>query len=173
MKEDKLFVFGKNKNLIATGGEMIQTTGIFGNAINLVMGHNFTNANQKYQDAIYPFSVVEEDSVTVSTPITDVINPKVQVADDLSNFRRRDGPVLPALFKNPVNGQIQQGISIYGGVFKPGNVLQAWNDAIYIHPDWSNNEGRYFTEDKKYNQNNYNVYSCPNFVVYDLSLIHI
>ena len=183
VKKDKLFAFGKHQNLIATGGEL-QATGS-GKNLNfyLVGGHCFGKdcgkQGQKYQDAAYPFTVADyvpkkdKDSlhfltVSVSNPISDVDDPTANESDELSAMRRRDGPILPQLFKSPVSSAgIEQGFAFFAGVFKPGEDLQAWNDAIYIHPSFSNAEGKMFTMDTEYNQKNYNVYSCPNFVVYD------
>jgi hypothetical protein len=180
----ELFAFGNDKSLTSTGGELHQV----GVNFYVVAGHCFgnnctpTGIGQKYVDAAYPFTATpyqpkkDLDSIhilniSVFTPITDVIDPTVPVADDLSNFRRRDGPVIPSIYKSPANGKIQEGIAIYSGVFKAGNDnnLQAWNDAIYLHPSWANSEGRLFTEDRFYNQNNFNVYSCSSFVLYDSS----
>lgn len=169
---DKLFSFGKGTNLTATGAELLKV----GTTYYAVTGHCFGNncsGFQKYQDAAYPFSISKDSAhkLTLSqgNPITDVIDPTAAIADDLSNFRRRDQPIVPAIYKSPANGRIQEGIAIYSGVFKAGNDnnLQAWNDAIYIHPSWANDAGRLFTQDTDYNQNNYNVYACPSFVVYD------
>ena len=63
---------------------------------------------------------------------------------------------------------MEQGLTFYGGVFKPGsdNDLQAWNDAIYIHPDWATGN-KLYTYDTVYDQKNHNVYACGNFVGFD------
>jgi hypothetical protein len=63
---------------------------------------------------------------------------------------------------------MEQSITFYGGVFKPGsdNDLQAWNDAIYVHPDWATGN-KLYTYDTTYNQDNFNVYACGNFVGLD------
>mgnify|MGYP001056370459 CR=1 FL=1 len=174
-----LMSFGKNENLISTGGELQYINGKF----YLVGGHNFGNSapkvsqGQKYVDAVYPFSLSVNKGngslldVSISAAITDVSNPRIPAADNISIFRRRDGPILPSLYKSPISGKIASGIAIYAGVFKPGDDsnLQAWNDAIYIHPQWANKESKLFTYDKSYNQNNYNVYAAPSFVAYDSS----
>ena len=171
-----LMRFGKSKSLVSTGGELQYINGTF----YLVGGHNFGKSaanfgGQKYVDALYPFSLKENKGnsslldVKLSVPITDVTNPTDSIADNISIFRRRDGPILPSIYKSPVSGKIAEGIAIYAGVFKPGNDnnLQAWNDAIYIHPQWANKESKLFTYDKSYNQNNYNVYAAPSFVAFD------
>lgn len=166
---DKLFAFGRNSTLISTGGELQITGSKQALTFYMVGGHNF-GANQKYVDAVYPFKLSDTShilTISTKTPITDVIDPTLPLADNLSTFRRRDGPITPAIYKSPVKDKIEQGFAFYTGVFKPGSDLQAWNDAIYIHPGFANKEGKLFTIDKAYNQNNYNVYSCPSFVVYD------
>ena len=173
VKESKLFAFAQNKNLVSTGGELIKVGVNFYAVTGHCFGSNCSPPGQKYLDAAYPFTIKKDTlhtlTLSVGTPITDVIDPKAVIADDLSNFRRRDQPITPAIYKSPANGKIQEGIAIYSGVFKAGDDdnLQAWNDAIYIHPNWANKEGRLFTNDKEYNQENYNVYACPSFVLYD------
>lgn len=166
---EHLFAFGRHDSLISTGGEL-HTMGSGSSAtFYLAGGHNFGN-NQKYVDAVYPFTLKDSShvlTINVSTPITDVLDPTEPLADNLSILRRRDGPIVPSIYRSPVKGKIEQGLAFYTGVFKPGQDLQAWNDAVYIHPKFANAEGKLFTQDKSYNQNNYNVYSCPNFVVYD------
>ena len=171
----KLFSFGKDSTntLLSTGGELIKVGVNFYAVTGHCFGSNCSPPGQKYLDAAYPFTIKKDTlhtlTLSVGTPITDVIDPKAVIADDLSNFRRRDQPITPAIYKSLANGKIQEGIAIYSGVFKAGDDdnLQAWNDAIYIHPNWANKEGRLFTNDKEYNQENYNVYACPSFVLYD------
>ena len=171
--EAKLFSFGQNKNLVSTGGEMYT----IGNTFYLVGGHNFgkTAANgQKYVDAVYPFSFNPENqphvlNISLGTAISDVSDPKGAASDDTSIFRRRDGPVTASLYYNTLDKKIEESIAVYAGVFKPGNDddLEAWNDAIYVHPNWAGENSRLYTYDKAYNQKNYNVYSCPDIVAYD------
>jgi hypothetical protein len=168
VKKEILFAFGQNESLISTGGELLSIN----NTMYMVTGHNFGNNApnfQKYVDAVYPFTagpkIVNKDtikhvlSISMGVAITDVTNPTDPIADNLSVFRRRDGPIAPAIYKSKVNGVIEQGIAIYAGVFKPGNDnnLQAWNDAIYAHPSWSNDDNKIYSYDATYNQNNYNV----------------
>ena len=175
---ETLFAFGQNTSLIATGGELHKFNGNF----YFATGHNFGNNApnfQKYVDAVYPFKigplVVKKDTIkfaiaaSVGAAISDVSNPTIPSADNLSVFRRRDGPIAPAIYRSPVNGEIEPGLAIYAGVFKPGDDsnLQAWNSAIYVHPSWANNDSKIYTFDKAYDQKNYNVYASPNFVVYD------
>jgi hypothetical protein len=182
--KDELFAFGKHENLIATGGELQSIGGGDNLTMYLVGGHcfgnNCSNNGQKYQDAAYPFSVSkyipkkDKDSVhyltvSVSNAITDVDDPTLPESDDLSTMRRRDGPILPLLFNSPTKESgVEQGFAFFAGVFKPGdNPLEAWNDAVYFHPNFSNKEGRLYTLDTVYDQKNNNVYSCPNFGIYD------
>lgn len=168
----KLFAFAQNKNLVSTGGELHYFNGTF----YLVGGHNFGNTaanGQKYVDAVHPFSIsnstTNPHALTFfhNTPISDVSDPNAVSADDTSIFRRRDGPITPSLYHNPLTKKLEESIAIYTGVFKPGEDLEAWNDAIYVHPNWSGKNNRLYTYDKAYNQNNYNVYSCPSVVAYD------
>lgn len=185
VKESKLFAFAQNKNLISTGGELHYIGGsiIRKGTFYLAGGHNFGNSapsfsqGQKYVDAVYPFSigpkVINKDtiqhalSVSVSEPISDVSDPKGTSSDNNSIFRRRDGPITPSLYYNSLENSLEESIAIYAGVFKPGEDLQAWNDAIYIHPNWTNSNNKLYTYDETYNQKNLNVYSCPNVVAYD------
>lgn len=170
--ESKLFAFGQNKNLVSTGGELY----IVDEKFYLVGGHNFGNTalkgsqGQKYVDAVYPFSL-ETDAhvlnITVDAPISDVSNPKALASDTTSVFRRRDGPVTASLYYNSDTDKLDAGIAIYAGVFKPGEDLTAWNDAIYVHPNLKGTNNKPYTYDTAYNQKNYNVYSCPDVVGYD------
>lgn len=188
---NKFFKVGTSPRLQATGGELLK----IGDVLYLCGGHNFAyeflagmKHNQKYQDAVYAFTLDNDTSldlaqmkVTILDTITD-IKPKKEVlkhsADTISIFRRRDGPIVPALFKN-ANG-LSQGLIFYGGVFKPvknssGHLssppLAAWNDAICVY---NANTGtgplQSYTSDTAYNQDNWNVYSCPDFSVYDSSV---
>ena len=171
--ESKLFAFGQNKNLVSTGGEMYS----IGENFYLVGGHNFgkTAANgQKYVDAVYSFSFNPEKqphvlNIQINSAISDVSDPKGAASDDNSIFRRRDGPVTASLYYNTLNSELEESIAIYAGVFKPGDDdhLEAWNDAIYVHPNWAGENSKLYTYDRAYNQKNYNVYSCPDVVGYD------
>ncbi|MEE9406712.1 MAG: hypothetical protein V3V28_01430 [Polaribacter sp.] len=168
-----LMKVGKNDKLISTGGELYK----YGEILYLSAGHNFGNTapneGQKYVDAIYPFTLKNNKDnkfaldITTNTPISDVSAPSNNGSDTTSVFRRRDGPILPSLYKNPINKSIEKSIAIYAGVFKPGHPLKAWKDAIYVHPNWANSESKLYTYDTAYDQENYNVYSCPSFVLFD------
>ncbi|MEH6535600.1 MAG: hypothetical protein V7719_04360 [Psychroserpens sp.] len=168
---EKFLSFGRDSLLISTGGELQVMGSENTPTFYLAGGHNFAKG-QKYVDAVYPFTIkdsLHQLTIKLQTPISDVVDPTLPIADDLSTFRRRDGPIVPTIYKSPVNNDINQGLAFYTGVFMPGSDsnLQAWNDAVYVHPSFANKEGKLFTIDTEYNQNNYNVYSCPNFVVYD------
>lgn len=180
--ESKLLAFGENKSLISTGGELyyIGSNNIAKGKFYLVGGHNFGKTavgGQKYLDAVYPFSVgpkiIDKDTIkyglaiSVDTAISDVSDPNGASSDDNSIFRRRDGPITPSLYYNNLDKKIEESIAIYTGVFKPGEDLQAWNDAIYVHPNWAGENNKLYTYDKTYNQKNFNVYSCPNVVAFD------
>ena len=180
---ENIFAFGKNDTLRSTGAEMFKIDDTF----YLAGGHNYGSSapqpqGQKYVDAVYPFKLTKPDSfsldVTMETAITDLALDNVgkQAYDDSTTFRRRDGPVVPALFYN-ANKDLTQGITFYGGVFQRDSTVgkttwnRAWNTAIYVHPAVSVSnpvpQSPYFTLDKAYNQNNLNVYACADFELYD------
>lgn len=169
--EAKLFSFGRNKSLVSTGGEMFYID----DTLYLVGGHNFGNTaanGQKYVDAVYPFSFNKETqphvlNISLGTPISDVSDPNGVSSDDTSIFRRRDGPITPSLYYNVLDKKLEESIAIYAGVFKPGEDLEAWNDAIYVHPNWDGENNKLYTYDEAYDQKNYNVYSSPDVVAYD------
>ncbi len=184
---NKFFRIGFNPRLQATGGELLK----IGDVLYLCGGHNFAyndvaglNHNQKYLDAVYPFTLTDDTSagsalvqVTILDTITDIPY-KSDVfkysADTISYLRRRDGPIVPVLFKN--GSGLSQGIAYYGGVFKPvrnksGKLssppLAAWNDAVYIYGSSAGNTLSQIKRDTAYQQKNLNVYSCPDFGMYD------
>ncbi len=171
----KLIRVGRDSSntLISTGGELFKIN----NTFYMAGGQNFgasQASGQKYVSAVYPFTLTESLlksgiilKVDVKDPISDVSNPMDSASADNSIFRRRDAPIVPALFKNsPV---IEQGITFYAGVFQFGTPPPAWNDAIYVHPNWKNANKRSFTYDSLYNQANHNVYATADFVAYDSS----
>lgn len=164
-----IFRYDTATSLVSTGAEVFK----IGSTFYVAGGHNFTSNSQKYLDAVYPFSVTPSETtlslgVSVSAAISDVSDPTDPAADNLSIFRRRDGPVVPSMYYNETYKRMEQSLAFYGGVFKPGsdNDLQAWNDAIYVHPDWATGNTLY-TYDTAYNQDNFNVYACGNFVGFD------
>lgn len=190
---ENLIAFGSNKLLISTGGEMFK----IGDKFYLAGGHNFTFNSQKYVDAVYPFTIEKSDdlilTVTVDAPISDLPQGAISAkyADEVSTFRRRDVPIVPALFKN--GDQVSAGLTFYAGVFQPDSsgvltkngqavknkegkdsvvsFLRAWNNALYIHPGVKgvnpDSSSQYYTLDKDYYQANLNVYSCPDIELYD------
>ncbi|MFC4633879.1 hypothetical protein ACFO3O_08170 [Dokdonia ponticola] len=162
-----IFRYDTAASLVSTGAEVLK----LGSTFYVAGGHNFTSSSQKYLDAVYPFSVKPSKTtlslgVTVSAAISDVSDPTDPSADNVSIFRRRDGPVVPSMYYNETEKTMEQSLTFYGGVFKPGEDLQAWNDAIYVHPDWAT-ENKLYTYDTAYNQDNFNVYACGNFVGFD------
>lgn len=179
-----IFAFGKNDTLRSTGAEVFKIDDTF----YLAGGHNFGSSvpqgsnGQKYVDAVYPFTLSKPDSfslnVTIKSPITDLAAADVgkPSSDNKSTFRRRDGPVVPALFYDQSN-QLTEGLTFYAGVFQRDSTVgqttwnRAWNTAIYIHPGVSVSnpapQSPYFTLDKAYNQNNLNVYATADFELYD------
>lgn len=188
INKDYLMAFTRDttNTLLSTGGELMISGSSAAQNLTFYMtgGHCFGNncaTGQKYVDASYPFSLdidtlnnaknYHKLVISMSHAISDVSDPKGVAADNLSAMRRRDGPIIPQLYKSPVSGNVQQGFAFFSGVFKAGqdSDLQAWNDAIYFHPNWSNKENALFTYDREYNQKNYNVYAAPSFAVYDPS----
>lgn len=187
INKNYLMAFTKDttNTLISTGGELMISGSIAAQNLTLYMtgGHCFGNncaTGQKYVDASYPFSLDIDTTkaknyhkllISFSHAISDVSDPKGVAADNISAMRRRDGPIIPQLFKSPVSGSVQQGFAFFSGVFKAGqdSDLQAWNDAVYIHPSWSNKENTLYTYDRDYDQKDYNVYAAPSFAIYDPS----
>ncbi len=174
----EVMAFGKSTKLVSTGGEMFK----LGDTFYVAGGHNFTNNSQKYLDAVYPFTITRNLggntlTINVDSPISDMTVEELSkpYSDQHSKFRRRDGPTTPALFKD-AQGVLTQGISFYGGVFKPDSVVgtgnnkvtwhNAWNHAIYVHPDISTS-GKHYTFDNGSNQQNNNVYACADLEFYD------
>ncbi|MEO1021074.1 MAG: hypothetical protein AAFW89_00905 [Bacteroidota bacterium] len=182
----ELFFVGKNEKLKSTGGELF----MIGDSLYLAGGHDFGNTApdfQRYVDAVYPFKATPANDftldITLGTPLTDVPKDSLGTAyaDNHSTFRRRDGPVVPSLFKN-ASGSLSKGLTFYSGVFKPDSVAitpdstnpakmdtttwnRAWNTAIYVHPGIGPDSS--YTFDPVYYQGNENVYACANFGLYD------
>ena len=172
---ESFYRMGSADQLQSTGGELHAIDGTF----YLCGGHNYGKGalkGQKYVDAVYPFTVSNASGnmasldITVSDAISDMPADKIKTheADLESIFRRRDGPMVPILAKNSA-GAIVQGVAFYAGVFKPTpqgqKGLEAWNDAIYVTPDLAQTGTTVasYKMDTDYNQQNYNVYSCPDF----------
>ncbi|WP_034058884.1 hypothetical protein [Lacinutrix jangbogonensis] len=162
-----LFKFGNNSTLKATGGELK----VIDKQFYLAAGHDF-GPGQVYLNAVYEFGFSAnvstlELTATVTDTISDmsssVLRDNPKLADSTSIFRRRDLPIVPAVYLDK-NNAIASNFALMAGVFKYGEkVYAAWNDAIYITPNGTTK----FTVDAKHNQNNSNVYSCPDFVIYD------
>ena len=191
-----LMRFKFNSGLVSTGGEMHMVNDVLymsgghdyyhtitpdttitvkvvdkqGDTIKKNVDTTLVNSIQNYVDAVYPFTVSDADfpflKVSVQPFISDVSDPSTIAADAISKFRRRDGPILPALFQNPTTKAIEEGITFYAGVFTPSGGV--WNDAIYVHPSFESTGNKY-TYDSLYNQNNQSVYSCPDFELFDSS----
>ena len=169
----QLIRYGKDteNKLVSTGGELFK----FNDTFYLAGGQYYDYLNQVYLNAVYPFTL-EFPALSfqlkvnkIDDPITDIAADSLgtKYADSTSIFRRRDAPILPAIFKN--NNTIEQGITFYAGVFKhrPKNdTLRGWNDAIYVHPSWKN-KNKFYSYDSLYNQSNHNIYACSDFVAYD------
>ena len=164
---NKLIRFGKNEKLICTGGELFK----IGNTFYMAGGQNF-NLNYPYVNGVYPFTLKNNGELGLSISVDDLITDlpteisNRKYMDSLSIFRRRDLPVVPSLTRN--EGKIEQGLTFYTGVFKYKKKhvkhLEAWNDAIYVHPSWGNKK---YTYDSLYNQNNHNVYACADLEAFD------
>ena len=165
-----LFRFGNNSTLRCTGGELKK----IGDQFYQAGGQNFNNNGQAYLNCVYQFTFSDNPgtlglTATITDTISDVSpselanNPKK--ADSTSAFRRRDLPVVPALYLDK-NNALAANFALMAGVFKHpthSSPLAAWNDAIYITP---NGTAKYYI-DSQYNQNNCNVYACPDFTIYD------
>lgn len=181
-KTDPIIIQGQ---LISTGGELFK----IGDSFYLAGGHNFTSNSQQYVDAVYPFTMSVSTTnplaldIFVSTPITDVPTTiGTPAADSTSQFRRRDGPIVPSLFYD-ASKNLTEGLTFYGGVFQlsskgkapsenPDSTYhRAWNSAIYVHPAFSSPNpvlgSPYYTLDSLYDQGNLNVYSCADIEFYD------
>jgi hypothetical protein len=169
------FRYGTNNSLRSTGGELH----IINGNLYLCGGHNYgkyAKNGQEYVNAVFPFTVSNSPGtligldIQVGSPISDMPNQLgTHAADSLSTFRRRDGPIVPILIQDTTTSPVSyvEGVAFYGGVFK-FNARAAWNDAIYITPDLNSgttNALSKYVPDTEYDQNNYNVYSCPDFGV--------
>jgi len=163
---EDLFKFGNNPTLRATGGELKKLNDQF----YLAAGHNFDTA-QVYLNSVYEFNFSEDAStLTLMATVTDTISDispaellnNSKKADSTSTFRRRDLPIVASLYLDKDNN-LAPNFALMGGVFKYGETLAAWNDALYITPDGAQ---KYYT-DAQHDQKNSNIYSCPDFVIYD------
>jgi hypothetical protein len=73
------------------------------------------------------------------------------IANKLSKYIRRDGPITPSIYKDSVKDKIEQGLAFYKGIIKQGSNLQTWNNAKYIDLSFTNTSGTLFTIDAAYN----------------------
>lgn len=158
---------GKNKKLVATGGELFYAN----DSLYLAGGWRFGSNPSGYVNCVYPFKATEDttnNTLTIVTgkPISNipVDSLNTEYADKYSLFRRRDAPITHALFKK--SSGYTSGMIFYGGVFRFGHPLAGWNDAIYVSPQ--DKDQRYLL-DPIHNQKNYNIYACSEFVAYDSS----
>jgi hypothetical protein len=160
----KVFKFGNNPSLRITGGELKKA----GDNFYLAGGHNFNNNNQVYLNAVYQLKFRDTTTtLDLFAKVTDTISdltPKqltdLTLADSTSTFRRRDLPITSSVYINK-DDKLAPNFALMSGVFQ--FKFAAWNDAIYITPDGDN---KYYT-DSKHNQKDCNVYSCPDFAIYD------
>ncbi|AGC77854.1 hypothetical protein LX97_01970 [Nonlabens dokdonensis] len=167
----KLFRFGTNSTLQVTGGELKKA----GDQFYLAGGHKFDSL-QVYSNAVFKFEFNDDTTTLALTAnildtISDMTSAELKtktagdIADRTSVFRRRDLPVVSSLYLDK-NNELAPNFALMSGVFKYGEkTLAAWNDAIYITPDAVNS----YYVDKKHNQYDTNVYSCPDFAIYDAS----
>ncbi len=159
-----VFKFGNNPSLRITGGELKKA----GNEFYLAGGHNFNNNEQVYLNAVYQIEFSSSNnSLDLTATVTDTISDltatqlkDLKLADSTSVFRRRDLPITSSLYTDKDN-KLAPNFALMSGVFKYH--FAAWNDAIYITPNGNNN----YVIDSKHNQRDCNVYSCPDFTIYD------
>ena len=164
-----------SNKLISTGGELFEIN----DTLYLAGGQNggsTQSSGQQYVSAVYPFTVTDSGlfglNVNVGPSISDFANPLDSASANNSIFHRRDAPIVPSIYQN--GSGTAQGITFYTGVFTANpNALEAWNDAIYVHPDLKINNNLY-TYDSLYNQGNNCVYACADFEAYDsnTNLLH-
>lgn len=166
---NNLIRFGNNETFRSTGGELFEIN----DTLYLAGGHNFgskATGGQQYVSAVYPFTLTDSGyfglQANIGEAISDKANPRDSAEANNSIFRRRDAPIVPALYKNGTT--LEQGITFYTGVFRPGSPPLAWNDAIYVHPTFIKNN-KYYTPDSSYDQGNHNVYATSHFEAYDSS----
>ena len=169
----ELFRFGTDSTFTVTGGELF----IIDSTFYLAGGHNFGNS-QFYVMGAHTFQLNFDNSLASLTAtnidtisdVKDSLKTGYTYADKTSQLRRRDCPIVPTLYTN--SGTINEGLSFYGGVFRPrkddSKPLTAWNTAIHIKPKSTNQIDS--VPEAKYSQANYNVYSCPDFGIYDADM---
>ncbi|OUS11088.1 hypothetical protein A9Q93_11900 [Nonlabens dokdonensis] len=162
----KVFKFGNNPSLRITGGELKKA----GNEFYLAGGHNFNNNEQVYLNSVYQLEFSDsKKSLDLTATVTDTISDltatqlkDLKLADSTSIFRRRDLPVTSSVYMDK-DSKLAPNFALMSGVFKYH--FAAWNDAIYITPD----ADKKYKVDNNHNQKDCNVYSCPDFTIYDSS----
>lgn len=155
-----------------TGGELYKLAD--GNFY-LAFGHNFTGkyssptASQIYLDAVNVFSLQETNTSIKVIPVTKITD---GLSDSLTQFRRRDLNVVPAV----INNGSGYGITAYAGVFTYGTSgsQTPYNSGgnpftfpIYINGNSGNVKAGYIL-DTTFTQIS-NVYSAPNLSMYSNS----
>jgi len=163
-------LWGEDEAVRATGGELYQ----LGDYFYLAGGHvykgifslkkdgSITPTSQTYLDAVHRFKLSEKNGQLILSDLTKVTDGK---PDNETQFRRRDLPVTPTF--QLLNGTLHEAIAMYAGVFTaPDNKVPglAANDN-WVWPIYIYNDGSYHI-DESYEQQS-NVYSAANFVVYD------
>ncbi|MEM9836349.1 MAG: hypothetical protein AAF828_07590 [Bacteroidota bacterium] len=160
--------FGRSPVIEATGGELYHLDGYF----YLVGGHQFNGTyvrgsdkhpiTQVYLNAVHKFKIEASGD---SLRITEVSKITDGLADDTTQFRRRDHPVTPALQLK--DGTLYPSVTLYSGVFtSPNNKIPGlaknsiFTTPIYVYTDGSYAFDTTFAQQK-------NVYACANFVAYD------
>jgi hypothetical protein len=157
-----LMQIGSLPALACAGGELF----VYNDTLYLTGGWNFSEANGgQYASAVNCFTAKSEGSFGLTVVSCGSISDGREPSDS-SVFRRRDAPFVAAVYQD-ANGSLQPGISIYAGVFQPGEGRKPWNNAIYVHPTFANGDGAFYNYDTNYDQGNQNVYSCADLVGYD------
>lgn len=163
------FIYGQNEGAQATGGELYK----MGEYFYLTGGHVYkgifstktdktVTSSQVYLDAVHRFKLSNDNGTLELSDLTKITD---GLADDATQFRRRDLPVTPAI--QLTTGGITESVTMYAGVFtSPNNTVpglqpnENWEWPIYIMNDGS------YQIDESYSQQS-NVYAAANFVAYD------
>lgn len=163
-------VFGQSPVVEATGGELFKMNDFFyltaGHKYNGIFSHDtsahFPDPTQVYLDAVHRFKIVESNNTLAITEFTKITD---GLADNLTQFRRRDLPVLTGLAYN--NGVLEQSITLFAGVFtSPDNKIVGLKpDEAFTKPIQIFNNGTYKIDDT-YEQSQ-NIYATARFTAYD------
>ena len=160
-------ILGQDSIVEATGGELYK----MGDYFYLTGGHKFNGifqhgkpgtSTQVYLNAVHRFKFVESNGqLTVSnfSKVTDGL------ADSLTQFRRRDLPVVTGLQLK--NGTLEQTVNMFAGVFtSPNNkIIGLSSTSAFTMPIQINNDGTYKL-DQTFEQEQ-NIYATANFATYD------